>query len=154
MSAVAARIKEKLVQKGISAHALEKKAGLRASAVHNILYGRSKNPSVTIIQAIAQALECSVTDLIDQNVSDHEEVSQHQGQRNAFQDYCGNAEWSPELYLHCFTTVNHLLKKKRAELSKEKFFGVVEEVYLYSARDGNYEADKRFSEWIISKSIS
>ena len=67
MTAISRHIKEKMVEKGLSAHALEKLAGLKLSAVQNIIYGRSKNPSVNILIPIAQALGCTVSDLLEED---------------------------------------------------------------------------------------
>ena len=61
MSDLKTRIKDKLSQKNISASALEKKAGIRPSTLQNILQGRSKNPSIDVLQAVARSLSCTVS---------------------------------------------------------------------------------------------
>src|SRR5438445_761981 len=61
------RLKEKMTAIRISAHALEKQAGLKPSAVQNILHGRSKKPSAEILFAVAKILGCPVDELIDNN---------------------------------------------------------------------------------------
>lgn len=146
MRSIATQIKAKMLQRGISAHALEKRAGLRPSAVHNILYGRSRNPSITIIQAIAQALECKVSDLIDEEVP-----SQKSDTRSS--DEFPVPSWEPEIYLKSFETVNSILKNKKINLSKEKALEIVDEVYLYALKGKKQTPDSLFAEWIIEKYI-
>ena len=64
---ISQKLKNKISEVGISVHALEKKAGLKQSSIQNILYGKSKKPSFHIMQSIAQALNCTVTELLEED---------------------------------------------------------------------------------------
>lgn len=135
-------LKEKITEKGISTHALEKKAGLRPSAIQNILYGRSKNPSIHIIQAVAQALGCRVSDLIQEESS--ENVSSHASK---------NAPWNQELYLACFSKVHEILKQEKKVLNRDKIHELVEELYLYSVSNDLKDPDHLFCSWMVKKLV-
>lgn len=137
MVAIKKIIKDKIEEKGISAHALEKMAGLKPSAVQNILYGRSKNPSISTIQAIANALGCSVTSLIS-------------GQDDESSSKASDLPWSQPLFLKCFDEVkNQLDKYGLTAMNKEEILSLVEEVYHYSQSNGIDTADANFTKWII-----
>ncbi len=146
MIKIASQIKNRLLERGMSAHALEKHAGLKSSAVQNILNGRSKNPSITIIQAIAQALDCSVHDLIG-------EVSYENKDDNPQINKLSSSPWNLELYLEVFETVTSILKIKKINLSKEKILEIVDEVYLYAQKGNQDKPDAQFAMWIIEKYI-
>lgn len=147
-----ALIREKMNKKGISVHALEKQAGLKSSAIHNILYGRSKNPSVKVIKAIANALECDISELInDERPQTEEKTSEKTG---LFSPGGGdNIQWNSKLYLKSFERVNSLLKRKGSSLTKEKILNVVDEIYSYSQKTGRDEVDDFFAEWLVDKNV-
>ena len=134
--ALSARLKKKMEEKNITAHALEKKAGLKTSAVHNILYGRSKNPSLNLVQTIAEALDCTLSELLGNNES-----------LNLNPDI----KWDCDLYVGCLQTVSQLLKWKKMTFSRQKILECVDEVYLYSLKSDRKTADEHFAEWFIVK---
>jgi transcriptional regulator with XRE-family HTH domain len=151
MQSLSKKIKERIHEKGLSTHALEKKAGLKPSAVQNILYGRSKNPSVTIIKAIAHALGCKITDLIDEDIgspSAHQTKTTFSSLQNAERE---KINWDQNLYLQCFQEVNLLLEQEKVIFSREKILEIAEEIYTYSQGNNMKAPDKYFSKWLIDK---
>jgi len=58
------QIEARMKVQNISVMALENKAGLKSHAVRNILTGKSKRPSALHVQAITEALRCTVKDLL------------------------------------------------------------------------------------------
>jgi len=62
------KIREKLNEQNLSVAALEKKAGLKMSAVRNILRGQTRKPSAYTLKKISDALNCKIDDLL---VEDH-----------------------------------------------------------------------------------
>lgn len=54
----------KLHEQKISISEFERSAGLKRSAVANILTGKSKNPTIEVVISIAKRLGCSIEDLI------------------------------------------------------------------------------------------
>lgn len=147
-----ALIREKMNKKGISVHALEKQAGLKSSAIHNILYGRSKNPSVKVIKAIANALECDISELVHDEWPQTEEKTP---EKTSLSSPGGgdNIQWNSKLYLKSFERVNSLLKSKGSSLTKEKILNVVDEIYSYSQKTGRNEVDDFFAEWLVDKNV-
>ncbi len=146
------KIKEKISEVGISVHALEKKAGLKQSAVQNILYGKSQKPSLHIMQSIAQVLNCSVLELLGEET----EMTPSPG-RSALKAAPpgGNNEiWNPDLYIDVISTINTLSKKMSLSLSKEKMLNCTEEVYAYSLKNNKNKPDQHFADWFIEKTSS
>ena len=143
------KIKDKISEAGISVHALEKKAGLKQSAVQNILYGKSKKPSLHIMQSIAQALNCTVLELMEEE----SEVSLSEGSTRGKTPYSDSTiPWNANLFIEALNTVHMLSKKKHIFLSKEKMLDCGEEIYEYSAKNKKNKPDKHFAEWLIEKS--
>jgi|GEM_PF-5722171 len=64
MSYLQQRLKEKINEAGHSIQALERQAGLKPSAIQNIIAGKSRNPKIETLHAIAQILDCSVEDFV------------------------------------------------------------------------------------------
>ena len=64
-SALKEKITERMEAKNLSIAELERRAGLSIHSVRNILKGRIKKPSAQSLQAIAEALECSIVDLMN-----------------------------------------------------------------------------------------
>lgn len=63
-SVVKEKITEYMKAEKLSIAELERRAGLSIHSVRNILKGRIKKPSAQSLQAIAEALNCSLSDLI------------------------------------------------------------------------------------------
>ena len=53
--------------KGIGNKALSEKASIPIGTLNKIIYGETTNPSLEMLTALAQALECTLDDLIDDN---------------------------------------------------------------------------------------
>lgn len=141
-------LKNKMAEKGVSVHALEKQAGLKSSAIHNILYGRSKNPSIRVIKAIADALECDIAELIeDRSTTTNNNSARIEPKSTTKED----VPWDSALYLDSFEEINSLINKNKLSLTKEKILNIVEEVYTYSQNSGKNKVDSYFAEWIINK---
>lgn len=147
MPTLANRIKEKLNEKGISAYKLEKKVGLKRSAINNILYGKSKSPGIEIIQSIAKGLDCSVSELLGDTSFDL--PSSHVLSSKIETIY----ETPENLPLYCLTlqTIGSLLQQRQYPLTREQIFNCVEEVYNYSLKAHREEVDLYFAEWMINK---
>lgn len=137
MSNLAHKIKQKLQEKHLSVHALEKIAGLKPSAVHNILQGKSKNPTANTLQAISQVLDCEIGELI--------------GNTAAIKQKDLVTVWKPELYLDSVKLANELFAKAQLKLTKEKALSYIEEIYNYSIKGKLQHADQRFARWLIEK---
>lgn len=181
MAQIVSYIKRKMEAEGLTAYALEKRAGLKPSAVNNIIYGKSKNPSIEILKGISKALNCSVSDLIGEqketsvnsvnpinsfnSVGSASSSSSANSPKHLFQS--SNAYPIPphhsnsssefanyELYTHCLFALTNILKKKKLWLCKEEIIGCADEIYQYSFKKGlKNTVDLDFTDWIIEKHI-
>lgn len=131
-----------LTQKKLSAHSLEKKAGLKPSAVQNILQGKSKRPAASLLQAIASEIGCTIEDLL-------EDESPQAHPQNA-----PTKDWNLKLYANALHTVQALLEKKGLILSKEETLKCVDEIYLYSIKSSEEIVDERFADWLVGRAAS
>ncbi len=129
----------------LSASALEKKAGLRPSTLHNILLGRVKNPTIESIQSIAKALNCSVSTLIGDESYSFFEVLEKSNEA---------LPWSYNLYIDALQNIIKILSKSKVELTKRELHELIEEIYTYSIKTEKNSVDKVFAEWAISKMIA
>lgn len=136
-------IKSHIKENDISAKALEREAGLKESAVKNILSGRSNNPGLEVIVAIAEALNCSVDELIGRRNSTSKSTTANIGKMNQ------NVRWNAHLYQNCVMEVENYLKAKNLEPNNEQILLFIQEAYIYSIQDGGDKADPKFIKWFI-----
>lgn len=142
-------LKEKIIErmeaKNYSIAELERRAGLSIHSVRNILKGRIKKPSAQSLQAIAEALECSIVDLLNNAPSLREGVIQptFHGKRKSPKFHHAN------LMLQCVETTTKLLADRKCTVSLDEYLDVVKKVYIYSSKEEPVKVDERFSEWLI-----
>ncbi len=147
MALLSTKIREIIKEKGISAHALEKMAGLKPSAIQNILYGRSKNPSLATLSAIAQTLGCTLSSLIeDAGISPEDGKSCFEAQGNL------GKIWNQGLYLDAIEIVINIIRKSAKEINRGKLLYLVDEVYLYSLNHDGKVVDHYFAQWLFEHS--
>ena len=145
------RLKQKMSDLGISANALEKQAGLKRSAVQNILQGRSKKPSAQILHAITKILNCNITDLISSSSAHMLEMPL------ANKDMSNNAVAIPinmSMYAEAVQIANELFKELALQPPAEKALEYIDEIYQYSVRSEKHHIDKNFAQWLLQKSFS
>lgn len=146
-SALKEKIIERMEAKNFSIAELERRAGLSIHSVRNILKGRIKKPSAQSLQAIAEALECSIIDLMSAT-SAIEAGFSHDVDRKIKKrpplDY-------PELMLACSEKIMERIIEKNlvTKVSIDEYFEVIKKVYLYSSREEPRHVDIRFAEWLI-----
>lgn len=148
MNNVVTNIKGKLTQEGLSAYSLEKRARLRPNAIHNILSGRSKKPSINIIQAIAKALNCTVSELIGEQpkILSHLQIDDEKFDFDIVENR--------ELYIKCLSYFSSLLNKQKLWLSKTQILDYVDELYLYSfKKSATKKVDTHFAQWLVDKNL-
>lgn len=144
-----AALKEKIIErmedKNLSIAELERRAGLSIHSVRNILKGRIKKPSAHSLQAIAEALECSIMDLMSSTSSPFEPSPY--GKEGKIRK---NVELTyPPLMLDCCKNILNIITGKNYQVSVEEYLGVVQKVYCYSSREEPRQFDIRFAEWLI-----
>jgi transcriptional regulator with XRE-family HTH domain len=148
MTLLSAKIREIIKEKGISAHALERRAGLKHSAVQNILYGRSKNPSISTLSAIAQTLGCTVSALINSSINT---PNTSLGPTPSELDEAFCEKWDHELYLASLEVVISVIRKSAKSINREAVIVLVDEVYSYSLINKEKKADCYFAQWLLER---
>jgi transcriptional regulator with XRE-family HTH domain len=140
MDSLLINIQRKMKERHLTAYAIEKKTGLKKSTIHNILLRRVRNPSIETVHSISKALECSVSELIDEHT-----IS------SLFVEDTGGHILNWRLYIETLIKVGILLEKINVETDKRKIYELIEEVYQYSLRTKKQSMDKDFAEWALHK---
>ncbi len=63
------KIQSLILEKNITQNCLSKKCGISQSYLNELINGKYNNPSIIILKKIASALDTTVTNLVDENVS-------------------------------------------------------------------------------------
>jgi transcriptional regulator with XRE-family HTH domain len=134
------QIENRMHEKNLNARELERRAGLKISAVRNILSGQSKNPGIEVIAAIAKLLNCSTDELLglEQDKSKAESTKQKI-----------ISVWDYSLYENCLKEVHNYLQSKNFKPQAEQILFFIREAYVYSLEGKDKKADLRFIKWII-----
>jgi len=144
-SSLKEKITERMEAKNFSIAELERRAGLSIHSVRNILKGRIKKPSAQSLQAISEALECSITDLIDASSSSGEHPffeRERKIKKSPSLDF-------PDLMLECCHKVIEIINEKNYKIPVDEYLEIVKKVYHYSSREEPRKFDTRFAEWLI-----
>jgi transcriptional regulator with XRE-family HTH domain len=134
-----ANIKKKILERGLSATDIEKLSGLKESSVRNILSGRSKNPRANTVVAIANAVGCTVNELI---------CGEEQAYKNS-EKMVDDTPWNLHLFVDSVRVVNDSLEKRSITPSFNTVLFVIKEVYSYSTKSNVDEADYTFAAWLV-----
>lgn len=144
-SSLKEKIIERMESKNLSIAELERRAGLSIHSVRNILKGRIKKPSAQSLQAIAEALECSIIDLMNNSPLTPSEFSSGTPGRikkRSPLDY-------PNLMEECTQKVLELVRQKKLKITVDEYLEIIKKVYFYSSREEPRKLDMRFTEWLI-----
>lgn len=148
-SALQKQIKIRMKAKELSIAALEREAGLKISAVRNILSGQSKKPSAETLQAIANVLGCSVRDLLDKEISNI--ASMPHSIKDSEETF---HEWHPTLFGKTIDVIQEIFDKKKYTPSAEEMIFFVKEIYFYALEKNSKKLDPKFAEWFIERNIA
>ncbi len=139
-------IKDRLNQKDMTIRELENRAGLRQSVLQNILLGRSKNPGVETVYALAKELGCTVEELLlppNQNTFQHRTESE-----------MAKLHWNESIFTQSVVFVGNFIKKNAIETSLEKAWSCIKEIYVYSLREATANTiDQKFAEWVSERNL-
>lgn len=142
-------IRKKLNEHNLSVAELERRAGLKGSAVRNILRGHSKKPNFQILQAIATVFGCEVNDLLDaeNEVENSEKLDKKLKKKELL------TLEDPKLFLQVGETVIASLQPKHKDITLDQLLKIIKESYAYSIKQEPKEANVRFIEWMIDKIV-
>lgn len=125
------KISYHLENKKISVAEFERSAGLKQSAVRNILYGKSKSPTIDTIQVIAREMKISVDELLSSK-----------------NDSMSNDDPVDIGVLRKVTSeVTTMLNNRKSNLCLREIICLFEEAYKYSIHKGKVDAD--FIAWLV-----
>jgi transcriptional regulator with XRE-family HTH domain len=134
------QIENRMQDKNLNARELERRAGLKISAVRNILSGQSKNPGIEVIAAIAKLLNCSTDELLG---LEQEKLKSETPKQKVI------SVWDYNLYENCLKEVHNYLQSKSIKPQAEQILFFIREAYIYSLEGKDKKADLRFIKWII-----
>ena len=141
------QIQSHLDEKQMSARELEKKSGLKVSAVQNILNGRSNNPGIEALIAISETLNCTVDELVG-NIREQSSSSNEPEAHTV-----AKVDWNYKLYQECAEAVESYIKAKNlkptAVPNSELILFLIKEAYIYSTEGNKDKADLQFIKWIV-----
>ena len=131
---------KKMSEANLSAHALEKQAGLKRSAVQNILYGKSKKPSAEILGAITKVLGCSIDDLLNKS-----------NQPSTKTVETDNSALDALLYSKAAQITHEILAAQSISPTKSELLSYIDEIYQYATSNHLREIDVNFAVWLAKK---
>ncbi len=140
------QIEVRMKAKNMSIVELESLAGLKTHAVRNILRGKSKSPSAVNLQAIADALGCSVKDLLTtpEALEDSLPLSLEEVLQAKYSKFDKHG-----LFPEIVKVVDKLIEKQNKDLTVEQFLTSVKEIYLHSLQKDPSKVDMDFTEWFL-----
>lgn len=133
------RLRQHLQRSNLSARELERKAGLKESAVRNILDGKSQTPTIRTLLAICIALECKVEDLVKDHPNTTSTNSDHP------------TKWLPVLSVQCLEAINKYFEEFEISPTTQEAFHCFQEIYDYNLNNGRDTVDRKFTKWFIQK---
>ena len=132
-------LRRKMAEKGLTVSAVERQAGIRTSSLQNIAQGRSKNPSVTLLQQAAGVLECTVSELLGESTHTLSLTPYLKG------------PWKQDLYIEVATAVFKRCQASGMALSKKTLLTTVEQVYTYTIQYKKSKVDLDFLDWTLGQ---
>jgi transcriptional regulator with XRE-family HTH domain len=142
--------------KNIDRPGLQKKAGLKEGVLRNILSKRSLNPTIKVISAIANALDCKVDDLINY---------QSENFLNDLEKEIDSSQWNHDLASSCIKTIGIFFKDKGFYPNVKQANFLIKEIYNYSLRKESRkqnrsiaeikscQVDEDYTEWVVNQLI-
>lgn len=148
-SALRTRLKHKLTEAGISVNALEKQAGLKRSAVQNIIHGKSKKPSADILFAITKVLGCPIQELLGQPSKSIASTKATMIEPTSVIEGIFNSG----LYAQAATSAAEVFRNRFFQPTRTQALDFILEIYHYSTKSGKEAIDEHFAEWLFDKSF-
>ncbi len=140
---ISTRLKHIMKEKKVSINELEKYPGVRVSSVQNIIYGRSRNPGIDTIKAIAKALNCNVGDLLGNELN-----TRTSGENSVI---CDDREWKIDLYINVLQSLKESIDKNNITMMEREGIEFTKEIYNYTIHSNKNSVDKNFVNWIIDR---
>lgn len=138
------KLKSHLLKSNLSIREVERRAGLNRSALSNILQGKSKNPTLHTLHALAEVLGCSLSDFIDSPAGHEEPRGLELKVQLSFPMFVPLLHQAIDVVESHFKTIDY-------EPNLDQFWGCVKKVYVHALENHNHELDASYAEWLIDK---
>ncbi len=140
---IKAKIMEYLEDYDSSIQAFERKAKLSRNAVYSILTDRSKNPNIETVLKIAEALNCSLDDLLE---------------RKNFAKKNTHGLFKIKLNMSLFMSIcnylnDHFEYNQNHDLKLGHIMDSIEEIYKYCVVQEMNSVDKKFATWYVQNNL-
>lgn len=142
---ISRKLKAIMEEKNLSLKELEKQLGDKYSAVYNVYYDRSKNPTRATLTALAKVLEIPIVQLLEDEKSLNDEIPYQKD------DY--SSEFNLDLYIDVLKTLKAVASEKAVKLTRKEIFAWAEEIYQYSMVAKKDTADITFVNWLFDKNL-
>lgn len=150
MSNLAKILEAKLHERQMSPYQLEKSAGLNPTMVVNILAGRSKNPTINTITAIANSLGCSVDELLGIGETLKGDISKSGTHDPQIKGKIKPVPLNEDLLRKVVDkTLRCLALENREAFTLNDALNIIEETYKYTLEKGLSDIDEFFIKWFI-----
>lgn len=146
-SILKAKVLEYVTNQRRSVRDLERQAGLNYNAIHNILSDRSKSPSIDTVLKIAEAIGCSVDEMLGrtQFLNINKDYVTHEDDivldKKLFESVCS--------YMSNFVDINNL---NTLTLSQAIF--CIQEIYKYCSNTESKTFDEKFAHWFLQQKLT
>lgn len=141
---IAKQIATRMKAKDFSLSELGKAAGVKLHAIQNILRGTSKKPNAETLQAIADALGCSIKDLLNkEGIFREEEIPE------LTEELLNTPYEHPALLAEIVQWVNEKINQEKKIIPVKQVLVCIEEIYLHSLQKDPTKIDQPFAEWFF-----
>jgi hypothetical protein len=124
---------------GLNVKKLERSANLKA--VKNILLGRSQNPNVYSVLAIANALNCNLYELLGELPPESSETPMMLDPTHRIDH--------PALMRQCINSVLTFIETHARSITVTQLMLIADHIYRYSLQTSSKTMDERFAGWIL-----
>ena len=136
-SSLAKQISEK--GKGFGPSALSRKTGIHNETILKILSGNTENPGIYTVAKLADALHCSLDDLLDRQKYSHTEVKNKT-----------HTQYKEALLKETSDFVMNFAATSGEKYDFIDIIHTVSEIYLYATTNHLDNVDTKFAEWFCN----
>ena len=145
MKIIKNKLQEHFDNNQINLSSFEQNAGFKRGVISNILFDKSKNPTIETIVKIADALDCSIDELLDREEYFRKYIKHHRSEMI----------YNKELFNAIFKTINQYIEDQQLnKVALGDVFYVAEEIYEYSMTTTDGNLDKKFASWFLKNQFN
>lgn len=134
-------IEQKLKETKRSVNVAEKMAGLPSGTIRNILTGKSLNPKIETLQAIANFFDCSIDELIGKQECNSSVKPQ------------SDFAWNPKLFNSILSCLIIKLEQKKYKQSFNQVAFLLQQSYAFFFTKKEQKIDEEFIDWLIDSNL-